>query len=152
MKYSDRFQKKSGGCSRTYATLCIYHNSADPKEITNLLGLKPDRSQRVGDRIRSNRKAKVSGWFLGTKDVSSSNDFRVHIKWILKRIAEKKKELESLSKSGYKMSIFCFWESTYGNGGPILEHKLIKQLSQIPVDLFFDVWLHSSPKGIGVGL
>ncbi len=146
MRHPDSFRDKSATCSRTYATLCIYHDSADPREITNVLKLIPERSQKAGGLTSSNRKARTSGWFLGTKDVCSSKDFRTHIRWILKKLTNKKKELQTLCESGYEIWVYCFWESTHGNGGPILDHGLIKHLSEFPIDLFFDIWFPSSER------
>jgi hypothetical protein len=144
MKCSNNLQNAFGGCSRTYSTLCVYHDLADPQEITDILQLKPDRSQKVGDLISPSRKARISGWFLGTEDVCRSKDVQVHIRWILRRLTKKKREMQELIKSGHKMWIFCFWESIHGNGGPILGHNLIRELSEFPIDLNFDVWFGCS--------
>jgi hypothetical protein len=140
MKNTRKSCHESTGCSRTYATLCIYHPTADPSGITKLLRLAPERLQRVGEPISSNKKAKVSGWFLGTKDICMSKDLRVHLKLLIKKLAKKKGEIQTLYRSGHEIWISCFWESIYGNGGPFLDHKLLLELSQLPIDLNFDIW------------
>jgi hypothetical protein len=141
MTYSKSSKNESKDWLRTYATLCIYHDSVDPEAITKVLKLKPDRLVKIGDPLLLKKKASSSGWFLGAKDVLRSNNYESHIEWILKKLKKKKKELVLLSKSGFRIWIFCFWESLYGNGGPVLEHKFIKFLSEFPISLSFDVWL-----------
>lgn len=144
MNRADRFIHNFPSCSRTYATLCIYHASADPQEVTAILKIKPDSSQKVGELIRRGKKATVSGWFLGTKDVLKSKDVRAHIEGLLDKISKKKKELEKLRATGYEMRISCFWESASGNGGPILDHEFMKRLSEFPFELHFDIWFDCS--------
>jgi hypothetical protein len=139
MKKSSRYIHDFASCSRTYATLCIYHNFEDSKNITDLLELTPSRAHNVGD-LRHKRTAQTSGWFLGTKDILTSRDLRAHIEWILDALVNKKEQLNSLLESGHELWISCFWESASGNGGPILDHEVITYLSEFPLELHFDVW------------
>lgn len=145
MMQPGRFIHNFPSCTRTYATLCIYHDSADPQKVTDSLQILPDRTQKVGELIRRGKTATVSGWFLGTKDIVKSKDMRAHIKWILNKLKVKKKELRKLSRLGYTMRISVFWESASGNGGPILDHEFIKLLSEFPLELDFDIWFDNRP-------
>jgi hypothetical protein len=143
MEQSDRYKHNYPSCSRTYAALCIYHESADPQIITDRLQLKPDETVTVGDLIRPGKTATKSIWFLRTKDILQSRDFRAHIDWLLDKVSAKKKELQRLFDAGYEIKISCFWASASGNGGPYLDHEFIKRLSEFPIELDFDIWFDS---------
>jgi hypothetical protein len=138
---ADKYIHDFPGCSRTYATLCIYHTSNDPVTVTDILKIIPSRTQKAGDMTSYNKLAAISGWFLCTQGKLTSRDVRVHIEWILHKLKNKKESLNSLFQSGCEMRISCFWESATGNGGPILDHQFITHLSEFQLDLDFDVWL-----------
>jgi hypothetical protein len=140
MLYSDRYVHNYPSCSRTYVTLCIYHETADPQIISDILNLEPDRLVNNGDLISAGKIAKKAGWFLGTQDICVSNDFRAHADWLLDKLSNKKNELHTLIKTGYEVIFFCFWASKSGNGGPVLDHEFVKRLSEFPIDLEFDIW------------
>jgi hypothetical protein len=132
-------------CSRTYATLCIYHKSKDPREVTEALAIAPDKSHRAGEVLGLGKPTPSSGWFLGTKGIVKSKDLRAHIDWLLKKISPRKSKLFSLLDEGYEMKISCFWVSAVGNGGPYIDHGMLQALSEYPVDLDFDIWF-SEPR------
>ncbi len=64
------YDKKYPTCSKTYATLRIYHDKITPEEITQSLDIVPTYCQL------KNEKIKFSGWFL------------VPRKWLNRRIVE----------------------------------------------------------------
>lgn len=149
MNKDERFNHDYPGCSRTYATLCIYHNTSHFSEVTKLLKIEPDRTISRGDNLFSGRKADSSGWFWGTRNKCSSKDLMAHIDWLLKEIKQRKKEIDELSHSGFEMKIMCFWESINGNGGPSLDHNIISLLSEYPFDLYFDIYFDIEVNGNG---
>ena len=59
------------------------------------------------------------------------------------------KRLAELKKKGCELRISCFWESVSGNGGPILDHVFLHDLSKLAVDLNFDVWFTGEAKKKG---
>jgi len=143
MNNSKRYDHKYRSCSRTYATLCIFHKSADPQKVTSRLKITPDKLVKAGDLVVKGKYAPISSWQLKTKDVVKSKDLRAHIDWIIDKISGKKAELRLLKRSGYYIKVTCFWISASGNGGPIIDHPLTKRLSKYPIDLEFDIWFSS---------
>lgn len=138
-----RYDHKYRHCDRTYATLCIYHKSADPKTITDILRIRPDRTLRAGDLSASKKPIRNSFWEVGTHykgKITHSRDVRAHIDWLLDKLKNKKKEIRKLYKSGYEMRIYCFWESAHANGGPVLDSRVFKRLSELPIEFIFDIW------------
>jgi len=127
-------------CTRTYATLCIYHDELEANVITELLGIEPTYSQKKGDFLRKGHFTETGGWFLKTLDVIYSRDVRYHIDILLKMINNKKHNLKLLREQGYDIRIFCFWESATGNGGPLLDYQLMSTLGELCIDVSFDIW------------
>lgn len=127
-------------CSRTYATLCIYHDSMDTNEVTKILKLKPDHVTKIGDYLRKDKSIKIAGWFLGTQDILDSRDMRAHVEWLLAKLNRKKKAMQILSKMGFTTRISIFWESSSGNGGPIIDNELAVKLAKYDIDLYFDIY------------
>lgn len=144
MSSLDRYDHEYPACSRTYATLCIYHDSIDPLTISQALDMTPDRFQMAGDILESGNLAPLTGWFLGTQDVLSSKDLRAHVEWLLDRLSPRKDTIVMLSKAGHRMWIYCFWVSSSGNGGPIFDQQFIKNLSDFPFELHLDIWCDSA--------
>jgi len=141
---SVRFYHDFPSCSRTYVTLCIYHETLEPTFITQTLGVTPDRSQQIGDPLRPGKIVSVNGWFWGTQSRSASKDMRAHLSVVFKKFDEKKNKLTKLRKMGCEIRIMCFWESATGNGGPILDHETLILLSKYPLDLDYDIWFPSA--------
>lgn len=126
IQFADDFQS----CHRTYVTICFYHAASDPSVVTNILKLDPSRT------AKKNR----SGWFLTTKDICNSRDFRRHVVEILNNIQDKSKEMEQLRNSGWEINMQCFWVSSSGNGGPIFDRNFMKYVSEFDLDIHFDIW------------
>jgi hypothetical protein len=146
MALLDRYDHEYPACSRTYATLCIYHDSEDPLKISEILHMNPDRSHKFGDLLPSGKIAPVTGWFLSTKDVLTSKDLRAHVEWLIDRLHFKRDELHRMTESGYRMWIYCFWASSSGNGGPVFDRQFIQSLSDFPFELHLDIWFDSTTK------
>jgi len=133
-------------CSRTYATLCIYHKALSPEEITAQLNLKPDRVVRKGEPSVLGRTIPSNGWFRTTRGRTASRDLSFHIALLMKLLSPRKKNLVSLKKKKCELKISCFWESVSGNGGPYFDHEFLRELSTFPLDLDLDLWFRGYVK------
>jgi hypothetical protein len=128
-------------CSRTYATLLIFHEAMQPDQITAALGLEPDDTARRGEPTALARRVPRNLWARGTYDQYESRDLRFHVDKILDELRGKEDRLNWLLKRGCEIEISCFWESASGNGGPELDVGFLKRLTQFPVSMTFDIWL-----------
>lgn len=126
-------------CSRTYATLCIYHDRLKPEQITAIIRLKPDRVVRKGEPALKGTTP-ANGWFLTTQSRANSKDLRFHIALLIRKLIPRKRNLTALTKKGCELRIMCFWESASGNGGPYFDHAFLQRLSALPLDLDLDIW------------
>ena len=122
-------------CSSTYTTLCIYHEVMQPDEIARIIGLEPSYIS-----IKNMKRIKKNGWFLSTKNEANSTVLSEHLTFLLNKIETIRGNLDLLLSFGVDIRIFCFWESTSGNGGPVLDSALLKRLSDCGIDLHFDIW------------
>jgi Domain of unknown function (DUF4279) len=134
-----RFCHDYKGCSRTYATLCIYHEHLAPENITLALNITPDRTVKKGDKAGLST-AQQYGWFFKSKDNIDSKDLGAHIQWIIEQLKDKHKQIMELKNKGFEMKIMCFWGSAFGNGGPEFDSQMLRDLGNMHVSLQIDVW------------
>lgn len=123
-----------------YATLAIYHPSADPVKISAILDIRPDRVIKLGKCIGANRRTKKSIWVLSSKRFGKTDEASHQLEVLLEQLAIHKTGLELLADSGYRLILFWSWDSKYANGGPGLSRKMLLQLADLPVDLGLDTW------------
>lgn len=135
--YDDEYRT----CRATYATVRICDVSAD--EVSRELGLSPTSSQRPGD-VRHGAMVRVHAWFLTSKGVVESKDARRHIDWLLDQLIARSEVLGDLKKRGAKIELSCYWLSASGHGGPTLSPSQASKLSELGIDLWFDVYFDVS--------
>lgn len=128
-------------CARTRATVRIYHDDADPGDVSDALGLQPSSAQRKGVSVRLGRPAPpLSGWFLTSERVIDSRDLRRHVDWLLDRLANKEEPLERLRSTGWRSGMSCFWASAHGHGGPIFPPAQLARLAALGFELSLDIY------------
>lgn len=132
--YNDEYKT----CSETYATLRII--GLKPDEVTRHLGLRPTDSFVRGD-VRHAAPMRHDGWFLGSKGAVDSNDVRRHLDWILDQLSTQRDALRILVDRGAKIDITCYWVSARRHGGPIISATQSKKLSDLDLEVSFDVYL-----------
>ncbi len=124
-------------CAETYATFCVYSDELTCEEIELLVGVKASRVVRIGDRASIKRNA----FFLSSEGEISSFDSRVHLSYLINKL--KGLDVTAMKKQKCEFYITCFWVSSSGNGGPMLDVELMGNLSQLGLDLEFDVYFDS---------
>lgn len=132
LEYKDEY----ASCARTYVTLSFYHDKFYSDEVTKILTINPTRTSEKNEFKKINQ----NGWFFSTQDMVKSRDVRRHLRFLLNTFKNKENEFNSLRNDGWSSRVYCFWESTEGNGGPIIDHWTMKLLSQFELDIHFDVW------------
>jgi len=118
----------------------------DPDEISKILEVSPSKVQRRGEpHPRKPGKAySKSGWFLATEGVLESKDARHHLDWILELVKNKRDAFQILHTRGYLVDLCVFWDSANGHGGPTISPSQMKILSELEIELWFDVYLQDS--------
>ncbi len=124
----------------THAFLRIEHDTADPQEVTSLLGISPTQASRRGD-LSGNPPAPLpwNVWVLSSAGSVSSTDSSDHIEWLLAAIGTRASELESLRERGHRILLYCVWMGKGGYGGPRLSPGALRGLAQLGVEVWFDV-------------
>jgi hypothetical protein len=143
---SEIFNDDYATCAKTFARLRIYRNDLEPEKVTALLGLRPTESQKKGELWENGstqKQYKLGGWFLSSEFSSESRDVRRHLHWLLGKIKSKEKQLKKLQHEGCRMDISCYWVSVSGHGGPTLSPKIMRELSDLNIEVWFDVYFFS---------
>ena len=130
MNFDDEYES----CESTYATLCVYSTEFDCDNISELIGVTPTRT--VSKDL--NRFSGQNGWFLSTEDSIQSNDLRRHLYHLVKVLSDT--GLHSDHLSSCKLWVYCYWSSSEGNGGPIIDVHLMEWMSKLGLDIHFDFY------------
>ena len=131
-----------GTCSYTHVWLRAMHDTHEPSEVSQILGLEPTSSHLVGTRIscKSDRVRRSSGWFLESSGRVDSRDARHHLDWLLEQIAGKEQAFAELHRLEYQVDICCRWDSQSGHGGPTLLPSEMAILGSLGIELWFDIY------------
>jgi Domain of unknown function (DUF4279) len=127
-------------CARTYASLRIFSPDLDPEAVSRSLGIEATTA-RVSYPVNNlGVVRRAGGWMLSTKDSVDSNDLRRHIDWLLDAIEPSATALDELVQAGAKAEIFCYWESRWGSGGPVLSPAQMERLVRLDLSVGIDAY------------
>ena len=138
-EYNDNYDT----CESTYSTLRVYPNDIHPDEITKSICITPSSFQVKGEHNKfgkATKEIKIHGWFLTTKNEMTSKDTRRHIDWIINKIKKQKTVIHELQSKGVKFELSCYWESKYGQGGPMLSPPQMAELAKLNISVFWDIY------------
>ncbi len=143
MRIQTPYDEDYGTCAYAHAWLRVMHETVDPDEITATIGVPPSKVQRRGDpkKGKTNEFLSKGGWFLSTEGILGSKDARHHLDWIIERIAGKKMVFAQFRERGYLVDICVRWDSLSGHGGPTLSPIQMKALSDLEIELWFDIYV-----------
>ena len=133
-------------CELTNASLLIYCESVDPKEITLRLGVAPTKSWRRGEHRGTGRRgvpmvAGTTGWILSSEGSVVSRDLRRHIDWLVDKLSGSVAALRSLQGlEGAQMRVNCVWWSASGQGGPTISPEEMCRLAEMNLEVSFDIY------------
>ena len=143
MRIQTPYKEDYATCEYTHAWLRIMDENLDPDEITKLLSIPPSKVQFRGDFTSQRPKdpLKNSGWVLSSENLLDSKDSRHHLDWILEQISDRKDVFQIFHNRGYLVDICVRWDSKNGHGGPTLNPDEMKILSDLEIELWFDLYL-----------
>jgi hypothetical protein len=88
----------------------------------------------------------LHGWFLSSDGEVESRDVRLHLDWLLSRIAPQAEAILALQREGCRMDVSCYWVSASGHGGPSVRPAQMGELARLGLELWFDVYLGGGEK------
>lgn len=137
-EYDDNYQS----CHETFVTLRIYSDILSPEEISNSLQIQPSDTTTKGEVVGTKTKKvrEHNGWFLSSEGLIESKDCRRHFDFLADKIIPIKARLKKLENEGCEIDISCFWSSENGQGGPTLSPKQLKKLSELEIEIWFDIY------------
>jgi hypothetical protein len=122
-------------------TLAVYGDDLIPKDVTELLGVKPTRSFLPGYRRNpSSRPMPHGAWFLEVRGKTPDGP-EAQLRKLLMKLPTSENVWKTL-KARYKVQIRFGLHMTGWNKGFELSSTLIRRLAKIGVDLEFDVYAY----------
>lgn len=137
-----------GAFEYSQATLRIFGDDLIPDELSSLLGAKPTKSHKQGEKQvgkTSNkvRIAKTGCWFLQAEK-SKPENLEAQIAEILSQLTSDLVVWERLSQS-YKVDLFCGLFMGHWNDGLSIFPSTMLALGQRKIALSLDVYNESNP-------
>lgn len=138
---TDEFNDNYSTCARTYSTVLIIRDDLDPDAVTERLQVTPTDTLRKGQSLIGRRyKATIGSWQFSSKYGVESRDVRRHIVWLLDAIEGKEAAFQKLRGEGCETVMSCYWVTAQGHGGPMLDPRLMRRLSDFGMELWFDIY------------
>lgn len=128
-------------CSKTFATLRLFHEDLDPDRVSRLLGVQPTKGHRRDDLRPGGASPYRTGmWSLSTEDLGSL-DIREHLDHLLDVAEPRADALAQLRLAGTRQDVFCYWATTDGQGGPALDPEQMGRLANLGLAISFDCYV-----------
>jgi anti-sigma-K factor RskA len=130
-----------------FASLCVYHKTEVPSQVTKSLKIKPTESQLAGRSYQRRGKQatySVNGWFLASEGKCKAADLAEHVEWILNQLKGRQPALADLRRRGYWIRLVGFWDSPAGHGGPRLSAALMARMADLELGLWLDCYFAAS--------
>ncbi len=128
------------GCSRTYLSFRVLSEKLPPDRITEILGVEPTKFREIDKQSKYKHETEFHYWSFSTKDVLESNKNEEHIQFVVDKLSGKEKELSTLRENRCSTDIYCFWQSTGSQGGPVLEVSLMSSLVSLGLSIAWDIY------------
>lgn len=133
------------GSTQFRISLRIWHPEVRSDDITKELGLLPKVSYNAGDRRTTPKGTELSGFraeSFWTHEWNVGGSFESAIDEVSARLLGNADFLCHLKDTGGRLEYFVGWFST-GSSGFMLDHGVLKLLSDLRMDLAFDVYAES---------
>ena len=113
-----------------------------PDEIEDILAIAGTRKLPRDPVSKYRPRRDWNIWMITTEDDLVSTDNVEHINHIIEKLNGKEQLFDQLRQSGCETKLSCFWVST-GQGGPALDRKLMKRLSDLGLDISWDIYFEN---------
>jgi len=124
------------------ATLRVVGDDLEPRELTELLGVKPSTSYSKGDVLTSKRGttrvAPTGYWSLDAED-SAPADLDAQVTRLLARLPDEA-ALWNRLHAHFEIDLFCGWFMKEWNEGTALNATTLNALANRGIDLTIDLW------------
>lgn len=136
--------KMNGNNTKLYsANLRIASKTKSTSDISSMLGVEPSESYNIGEVLSLRgphpRHREESLWLLNS-NVSEEQPLEKHLNDLLSFVENKTPELGLLALE-CDIEIFCSYATYNGQGGFVLDRKLIEKMAKVNVDFVFDLYL-----------
>jgi len=126
-------------CVRTFATFRVFSRKHTIDELNDILGIQPTKANDRNPSSRRENEREFSIWTLSTKEALNSVDEHEHIDYLLSKLSGLATSLARLRQEGCLLDVFCYFEID-GQGGPSLAKGQMKILSELGLDIVWDIY------------
>jgi hypothetical protein len=128
-------------------SLRLWHPERLSREITSILQVEPRHSGDVGSTRMTPKGTQLAGvydqtfWTARIVDGSSAGrSLAAAVSEILDRFEVQQDFFRDFSSTGGRAELFIGWFLDNGNSGDVLEHRLLRRLADLGLDLSFDIY------------
>jgi hypothetical protein len=125
-------------CLETFSTLRIFSETLSSREITEVLGTDGTKTRDKDITSKYKHKRTHNMWLWSTENIVASTDTEDHLNLIAEQFSDKIKEIEAL-KQKCEIDIMSYFV-TDGQGGPYVSSTVMKKLSSLELDVWWDVY------------
>jgi hypothetical protein len=120
----------------------------DPNAVSQITGLKSDRTAKRGDERRNYKGDLVSPhdegfWMISSAGRVDSKDVNDHVKFLLAMLLPYQKALLQIIAEVKGETYFdVLWTSNYlyAGTGPIISHEVLRGMSDLGASIGFDIY------------
>lgn len=133
---------------RVQVDFYLLARNLDPDAISQITGLKPDRTARLGDERRNYKGEVVSPhdeglWMIGSKGRIESKDINDHINSLLAMLLPHKATfLQIITDMEGETFFDVLWTSNYlyAGSGPVISREALQGMSDLGASIGFDIY------------
>lgn len=122
----------------TTASFRIFSSEIDPEEITEALGVQPDRVHHIGEYPGNNATRppyEDNMWIVKSK-LSEEESLEHHLSALLSLLEPRQEYLRKVSSS-VSIDFFC---GLFSKNGFLLSANILKQIGKLGADLVLDIY------------
>ncbi|MBI2767787.1 MAG: DUF4279 domain-containing protein [Chloroflexi bacterium] len=111
------------------AQLRAYHDAATPDEVTEGLGVPPDRTVLAGARSHIEELGPIpsNGWFLKITGFVATDDLGSHVRWLVDFVRARLPAIDELRSVGWEFSAGTF-PYLDESGVPVEDTRFLKDV------------------------
>ena len=128
---------------RSFLTIRLSGDRLDPEEVSGVLGVRPSKAWRKGERYHAGHRAgwlvgRSGVWFLATDDCVSSSRLDDHLQFLAALLSCETRLREVMARNNLKAEVSCFWHGAAGEQPPVIPSEFIEKMRRLPAEIETD--------------
>jgi len=131
------------------AAIRIVSGELSAAEIADGIGLRPSYAHSRGDSLASQKRIATESLCLFGSELPDSAALEEHLRWAVRLLDQHRKRLVDLT-GRCTLELVCSFSSSSGQGGVVIEHRVLKSLAAMPIDVVIDLFPPTSAGELAV--